>query len=166
MEFPFFALIKYNLMQLRFLLRNLTRFHHEHLVLVLKLKNTSWFVMGGVRKYRTTSTKLAQLPRPRRRASEEPCPCSPCRPQLLARRSRRSAMATSSSSVSHSSERASLPWLSSCTTATHRTEPELLVRAGQDHELFAPKLPELLPGQNLPQRHPSPSPSQQRAPAH
>jgi hypothetical protein len=44
-------LFKYNLMQLRFLLRNLTWFHHEHLVLILKLKNTSWLVMSGVRKY-------------------------------------------------------------------------------------------------------------------
>jgi hypothetical protein len=49
-----FALVKYNLMQLWFLLRNLTRFHHEHLVLVLKLKNTSWLVMSGVRKYQNT----------------------------------------------------------------------------------------------------------------
>jgi hypothetical protein len=31
-------------MQLRFLLRNLTRFHHEHLVVVLMLENTSWFI--------------------------------------------------------------------------------------------------------------------------
>jgi hypothetical protein len=46
-------LFKYNLMQLRFLLRNLQRFHNEHLVLVLKLKNTSWLVMSGVRKYQT-----------------------------------------------------------------------------------------------------------------
>jgi hypothetical protein len=53
MEFPFLPLIKYNLMQLMFLLWNLTRFHHEHLVLILKLKNTSWLVMGGVRKYQT-----------------------------------------------------------------------------------------------------------------
>jgi hypothetical protein len=51
MEFPFFPLFKYNLMQLRFLLRNLTRFHHDHLVLILKLKNISWLVMSGVRKY-------------------------------------------------------------------------------------------------------------------
>jgi hypothetical protein len=48
-----FVLVKYNLMHLRFLLRNLIRFHHEHLVLVLKLKNTSWLVMSGVRKYQT-----------------------------------------------------------------------------------------------------------------
>jgi hypothetical protein len=48
-----FPLFKYNLMQLRFLLRNLIRFHHEYLVLILKLKNTSWLVMSGVRKYRT-----------------------------------------------------------------------------------------------------------------
>jgi hypothetical protein len=40
-------------MQLRFLLRNLTMFHHEHLVLVLKVKDTSWLVMSGVRKYQT-----------------------------------------------------------------------------------------------------------------
>jgi hypothetical protein len=53
MEFPFFPSFKYNLMQLRFLLRNLTRFHHEHSVLILKLKNTSLLVMSGVRKYRT-----------------------------------------------------------------------------------------------------------------
>jgi hypothetical protein len=51
MEFPFLPLFKYNLMQLRFLLRNLTRFYHEHLVFILKLKNTSWMVMSGVRKY-------------------------------------------------------------------------------------------------------------------
>jgi hypothetical protein len=44
-------LFKYNLMQLRFLLRNLTRFHHEHLVLILKRENTSCLVMSGVRKY-------------------------------------------------------------------------------------------------------------------
>jgi hypothetical protein len=50
---------------------------------------------------------------PRCRASEEPLPCSLCHPPLLACRSRRSATATSSSSVSHSSERASPPWLSS-----------------------------------------------------
>jgi hypothetical protein len=31
-----FALVKWNLMQLRFLFRNLTRFCHERLVLVLK----------------------------------------------------------------------------------------------------------------------------------
>jgi hypothetical protein len=40
-------------MQLRFLLRNLTKFHHEHLVLILKLENTSWLIMSGVRKYQT-----------------------------------------------------------------------------------------------------------------
>jgi hypothetical protein len=51
MEFPFLPLFRYNLMQLRFLLWNLIRFQHEHLVLVLKLKNTSWLVMSGVRKY-------------------------------------------------------------------------------------------------------------------
>jgi hypothetical protein len=32
---------------------NLIRFHYEYLVLILKLKNTSWLVMSGVRKYRT-----------------------------------------------------------------------------------------------------------------
>jgi hypothetical protein len=42
-------LFEYNLMQLRFLLRDLTRFHHEHLVLILKLKNILWLVMSGVR---------------------------------------------------------------------------------------------------------------------
>jgi hypothetical protein len=52
MEISFLPLFEYNLMQLRFLFRNLTRFHHEHLVLLLKLKNTSWLVIGGVRKYR------------------------------------------------------------------------------------------------------------------
>jgi hypothetical protein len=47
-------LFKYNLMQqLRFLLRNLTRFCHEHLVLILKHKNTSWLVMSSVMKYQT-----------------------------------------------------------------------------------------------------------------
>jgi hypothetical protein len=49
-----FALVKYNLMRLRFLLRNSTRFHHEHLVLVLMLESTSWLVMSGVRKYQTS----------------------------------------------------------------------------------------------------------------
>jgi hypothetical protein len=119
-------------------------------------------------RHRAASTKLAQLPRPRCHASEEPCPCSPCRPQLLARWSHRSTVATSNSSVSHSSERASPPWLSSRAVATHQTELELLVRASQDPELIVPKPPELLPGQSPPQRHPSPSPSpsQQRAPAH
>jgi hypothetical protein len=53
MEFSILLVIKYNLIQLRFLLMNLRRFHHEHLVLTLKLKNTSWLVMGGVTKYRT-----------------------------------------------------------------------------------------------------------------
>jgi hypothetical protein len=51
MEFPFLPSFKYNLIQLRFLLRNLKRFHHEHLVLMLKLKNTSWLAMSGVRTY-------------------------------------------------------------------------------------------------------------------
>jgi hypothetical protein len=32
MEILFLPLFKYNLMQIRILLRNLTRFHHEHLV--------------------------------------------------------------------------------------------------------------------------------------
>jgi hypothetical protein len=53
MEFPFLPLFKYHLMPLRFLLRNLIRFHHEHVVLIIKLKNTSWLVMSGVGKYRT-----------------------------------------------------------------------------------------------------------------
>jgi hypothetical protein len=53
MEFLFLPLFKYNLMQLRFPLRNLTTFHHEHLVLVLMLENPSWLVMSGVRKYQT-----------------------------------------------------------------------------------------------------------------
>jgi hypothetical protein len=53
MEFPFLPMFKYDLMQLRFLLRNLMRFHHGHLVLILMLKNTSWLVMSGVRKYQT-----------------------------------------------------------------------------------------------------------------
>jgi hypothetical protein len=51
LEILFLPLFKYNLMQLRFLLRNLTRFHYEHLVLILKHKNTSWLVMSSVRKY-------------------------------------------------------------------------------------------------------------------
>jgi hypothetical protein len=51
--FIFLPLFKYNLMQLKFLLSNLTRFHHEHLVLILKLRYTSWLVMSGVRKYQT-----------------------------------------------------------------------------------------------------------------
>jgi hypothetical protein len=41
-------------MQLRFLFRNLTRFRHEHLVLILKLDITSWLVMSGFRMYRNT----------------------------------------------------------------------------------------------------------------
>jgi hypothetical protein len=41
--------------KLRFLLRNSTRFHHEHLVLVLIFENTSWLVMSGVRKYQTVT---------------------------------------------------------------------------------------------------------------
>jgi hypothetical protein len=53
MKFLFLPLFKCNLMQLRFLLRNIMRFHHEHLVLILKLKNTSWLVMSGVREYQT-----------------------------------------------------------------------------------------------------------------
>jgi hypothetical protein len=53
MEILFLALSNFNLMQLRFLLRNLTRFHHEHLVLILNLKITSWLAMSSVRKYRT-----------------------------------------------------------------------------------------------------------------
>jgi hypothetical protein len=51
MEFPFLPLFKCNAMQLTFLLRNLTRFHSEHLVLVLKLKSTSWLVKSDVRRY-------------------------------------------------------------------------------------------------------------------
>jgi hypothetical protein len=35
---------------------NLTMFHHEHLVLILKHKNTSWLVMSSVRKYQTPLT--------------------------------------------------------------------------------------------------------------
>jgi hypothetical protein len=53
MEILFFPLFKYNLMQLRFLLRNSTRFQHEHLVLILKHENTLWLVMSGDRKYQT-----------------------------------------------------------------------------------------------------------------
>jgi hypothetical protein len=41
MEIPFLPLFKYNLRKLRILLKNLTRFHHEHLVLILKHKITS-----------------------------------------------------------------------------------------------------------------------------
>jgi hypothetical protein len=63
---------------------------------------------------------------------------------------RRSAMSTSSSSVSHSSECASPPWLSSHAAATRRTEPELVV------PFIVPKPLELLPGQSPPQRRPSP----------
>jgi hypothetical protein len=102
-----------------------------------------------------TSSLAIRAP-PRRRASEEPRPCSPRHPPLLARWSRRSAMATSRSSVSHSSERTSPPWLSSRTAATHRTEPELLIRAGQGPELVVSKPSELLPGRSPPQRRPSP----------
>jgi hypothetical protein len=50
-EKSFFALVKYNLMQLRFLFRYLTRFHHERLVLILNLEITSWLVMSGIMKY-------------------------------------------------------------------------------------------------------------------
>jgi hypothetical protein len=54
MEISFLPLFKYNLMQLWFLLRNVTRFHHEHLALILKHKNTSWLVMSSVMKYSTS----------------------------------------------------------------------------------------------------------------
>jgi hypothetical protein len=50
-EFSIFAVVKYNLMQLRFLFKNLTRFHHEQLMLILKLEITSWLAMSGIRKY-------------------------------------------------------------------------------------------------------------------
>jgi hypothetical protein len=53
MEIPFLPLFKYNLLQLSFLLRSSTRFHHEHLVLILKHKNISWLVMSSVTKYQT-----------------------------------------------------------------------------------------------------------------
>jgi hypothetical protein len=46
-----FPLVMYNLMQLRFLFKKLIRFHHEQLVLILKLEITSWLVMSGIRKY-------------------------------------------------------------------------------------------------------------------
>jgi hypothetical protein len=46
------ALVKKILMQLRFLFRNLTRFHQERLVQILKLEITSWLVMSGIRMYR------------------------------------------------------------------------------------------------------------------
>jgi hypothetical protein len=45
----------------RFLLRNLTRFYHEHLALILKLKKTSWLVMSGVRKYQTTLKLMSRV---------------------------------------------------------------------------------------------------------
>jgi hypothetical protein len=93
-------------------------------------------------------------------ASEEPHPCSARHPSLLARRSRRSTMATSSSSVSHSSERTPPPWLSSRTVVTCQTEPELLIRTSQEPKLIVPfvvpKPSELLLGRNPPQRRPSP----------
>jgi hypothetical protein len=44
----FLPLFKYILIQLRFLLRNSTRLHHEHLVLILEHENTSWLGMSGV----------------------------------------------------------------------------------------------------------------------
>jgi hypothetical protein len=47
-----FALVTYNLMQLRFLFRSLARFRHERLVLILKHSTASWLVMSGVRKYK------------------------------------------------------------------------------------------------------------------
>jgi hypothetical protein len=50
MEILFLPLFKCSLMYVRFLLNNLTRFLHEHLVLILKLKITSWLVMSSVRK--------------------------------------------------------------------------------------------------------------------
>jgi hypothetical protein len=53
MKIPFLPLFKYNLMYLKFRLKNLTRFHHEHLVLILKHKITSWLFMSSVRKYQT-----------------------------------------------------------------------------------------------------------------
>jgi hypothetical protein len=49
-EIPLLPL--YNLLQLRFLLRNLKRFHHENLVIILKHRNNSWLVMSSVTKYR------------------------------------------------------------------------------------------------------------------
>jgi hypothetical protein len=36
-----------------FLLKNLTRFNHEHLVLILKHKIISWSVMSSVRRNQT-----------------------------------------------------------------------------------------------------------------
>jgi hypothetical protein len=54
MDFSPFGLFKYNLMKVRFLLKNLTRFPHEHLVLILRIKITSWLVMNSVRKRKTT----------------------------------------------------------------------------------------------------------------
>jgi hypothetical protein len=51
LEFSIFALVKYNLMQLWFLFKNVTRFHHEQLVLIIKLEITSWLVMSGIKKY-------------------------------------------------------------------------------------------------------------------
>jgi hypothetical protein len=53
MEILFLPLFKYNFMQLRFPFRNVTRFHLEHLVLILKHENTSWLVKSGFRKYQT-----------------------------------------------------------------------------------------------------------------
>jgi hypothetical protein len=50
MEILFLPLLKYNLMKMRFLLKTLTRFLHGHLVLILKLKITSWLVMSSFRK--------------------------------------------------------------------------------------------------------------------
>jgi hypothetical protein len=57
-NFHFLPLFKYNLVQLWFLLRNLTMFHHEHLVLIIKLQNTSWLVMSGVKKYQTPLSSI------------------------------------------------------------------------------------------------------------
>jgi hypothetical protein len=53
LEISIFAIVKCILMQLRFLFKNLTRFHHEHLVLILKLEITSWLFMSGIRKYQS-----------------------------------------------------------------------------------------------------------------
>jgi penicillin-binding protein-related factor A (putative recombinase) len=44
---------------LRFLLKNLTMFHHEHLVLILKHKNTLWLVVRSVRKNQTYVLKCS-----------------------------------------------------------------------------------------------------------
>jgi hypothetical protein len=47
MVFPFLPLFKYNIRKLRFLLKNLTRFHHEHLVHTGHMESPNWVPSCG-----------------------------------------------------------------------------------------------------------------------